>query len=217
MVMIILLGSLFVTIGSVAMAVQNPDQGYIIVKCTVTLSVDVGNDDNADITYTVHLGTHAPGTNLLSGPIPVENDGQGSIVIFNVQRTECYRNRQEDGGGDWESDTGPNAWQWQTTFGAATGPLKACFGVIFSSTTPTDYSWVGDDDVVESQKTYSASANSILTGPHSPYDSAISGTEYNFVSYQEIRNMYVRVKLPDAVADQKPRRITVQVTAAMGF
>jgi hypothetical protein len=212
MLSIILAAGIIFGLTATAMAVQNPDYCYVIVKCTVTLSLDVGNDDVASSTYTVHLGTHAPGTDLLSGPIPVENDGEGSIVKISLQRTKCEINSNDDGTGTWSDDTGVTGWSWSSSF-ANVGTLKACLGVIFSSSTPTDTNWVSDDDIIEDPTYYRKNANSVLTGPHSPYTSALNSNSLNFVAYGEIRNMYVRLKLPTAVADQKPRRITITATA----
>jgi len=212
MLSIILAAGIIFGLTATAMAVQNPDYGYVIVKCTVTLSLDVGNDNDASSIYTVHLGTHAPGTDLLSGAIPVENDGVGSIVKISLQRTACDINSADDGSGTWSTDNGVTKWSWESSNFDNVGTLKACLGVIFSSSTPTNTTWVGNDDIIEEEKYYSKDANSTLTGPHSPYTSALNSTR-NFVAYVETRNMYVRLKLPTAVADQKPRRITIRATA----
>jgi len=202
-------------LSSIVIAVSNPDHCYVLVKCTVTLSLDVGNDTVAPY-YTVSLGTHAAGSWLLSSSITVKNDGNGSIIQVDIYRLACERNASEDGTGAWSADSDAYAWQWQSSTQAAQGALKSWLGVIFSSSPPSnDNTWIGTDDTVESTTTYKAAANSNLTGPHSPYASAISGTTENRWAYPDMRQMYVRVKLPDAVADQKPRRITIRAIASM--
>ncbi|OGS20172.1 MAG: hypothetical protein A2252_11015 [Elusimicrobia bacterium RIFOXYA2_FULL_39_19] len=193
------------------------DTGYVVVKCSGTMSVKVGdidgivNDTSDEITIEAGVATV-----VISSAIAVTNNGTGIITNWTLQVTG---QEQSATVGDWAATDGVYpAW----TYGATKddwGDNKVALTAVFASAQAAEADFA-DGDILDGTGRYFETA-ALTYGPvtgGSQYATAIvSGNNYNMVSPTSVRNLYFRVGTPSAVTDQRYRRIAVRVTAAEGL
>lgn len=200
--------------GVISIAVAaNPDTGYIVVKCTVTISIDVGDNGTAD--YYVWLGTHAPNTTLFTPAIPVRNNSSGALCSWAVSTgtIQKYNKDEYDGTGSWVADDTAFAWQWAD----AAATLKVHARLLFASAftdefTATDR--IGDGN--PQGKPYKPSDGGAFQPTTNAYATAVPGSSDNIVAAGDMRNAYLKIYLPTSVGDQRPRRLPVIMRAFLG-
>ncbi|MCX7716707.1 MAG: hypothetical protein N2Z73_04750, partial [Endomicrobia bacterium] len=120
----------------------NPDYGYVIVKCTAAIAINV-IDESATAYFLVTdlsrgLGLNETHVSITS--ISIQNVGLGSICKWAVYYSTIQRNSLPNGAGTWSTDTddtnnGIKAWTISTDF--SNGLCVMGLRVVFSSRPPT--------------------------------------------------------------------------------
>jgi hypothetical protein len=194
----------------------NPDVGYVIVKCTMTTSIDVLNGTDY---VKINGGTAvAPNELWISSYVAVKNDGAGSITNWRLRiSTQHY----STDGSTWQDTTTANVgWAYGTTLtnnGLNQVVLAAAFAqgpTILS----TDF---GNEDCLLSTNTiYMAGAGSYGPATTAYATDFTSPNSYNMVanvSSNNTRRLFFYMRTPTGITDENYRRFTVMITATIGL
>jgi len=225
MLSIILAAGIIFGLTATAMAVQNPDYGYVIVRCTVTLSVDV--EDNATAYFSTgneperYVISAGLGLDYVStSSITVKNDSVGALCIWNVQVSAIQRANSNI----WESIT---AWNTEPYWTLGTSPdvEQAVLYAVFCSSRPSTGEFESNDILsVGSDKTWKhkSSASDVDLDPTSttsgfqyPQNTRTSGYSNKVTAPGDRRALWFRFLPPTAVRDDNFRRFIIQITAAL--
>ena len=211
-------------ISSKAYAVDN-DNAYVVVKCTVAISVDI--DDSQDV---AGLAGNAPSAIIMSTkPIHVDNTGVGSITHWSL-KIAAAQTYSLDGATGW---TGTDTYNVPWTFGATKtdiGLNQCTLAAVFEKQVPEPTLAGGDfadnDVLTASDQIYERSNGKFGPVAHAYTSDIIAAGDhgYNMVSNPKstlgdgpIRDLYFLMTLPSAVTDSNYRMITVTITAAPGI
>jgi len=224
MLSIILTAGIIFGLTATTMAVQNPDYGYVIVRCTVTLSVDV--EDNATAYFSTGAEPYRYEISAGSGfdyvstsSITVKNDSQGALCIWKVQVSAIQRADSND----WGSI---NAWDPEPYWTLGTSPdvEQAVLYAVFCSSRPSasefesnDILMVGSDKTWRHKTTTDVSLDptSTTSGFQYPQNSKTSGYANKVTAPGDRRALWFRFLPPTAVRDDNFRRFIIQITAAL--
>jgi len=229
MLIYILLGGIMLSfVSSVYSADIDTDYGYVIVKCTVTIDVEVLYDwSTAWFLFEGNLDTGlAPNQYEVSATsIAVKNNSSGAILKYAVSVSSIQRNTQENGLGSWVADTddlynGIKGWNINdedNNDGAGDFALAA----VFKPTKPGSAEFGTEDYFTAINPDLSSRTNfTYKTGNNfdvasGGYSSAMSGSTNNLISPGEIRGLWFKILTPQAVTDQFPRRIIIRVDGTL--
>jgi hypothetical protein len=194
----------------------NPDVGYVIVKCTMTTSIDVLNGtDYVKINGGIAV---APNEIWISSYVAVKNDGTGSITRWSLRiSTQHY----STDGSTWLDTTTSNVgWGYGETLtdnGLNNVVLAAAFAqgpTILS----TDF---GNEDCLLSTNTiYLAGAGAYGPATNAYATDFTSPNSYNMVantSTNNTRRLFFYMRTPTAITDENYRRFTIMITATIGL
>jgi hypothetical protein len=227
MLSIILAAGIIFGLTATAMAVQNPDYGYVIVRCTVTLSVDVEDNATAYFStgnepdrYVISAGLGFDYVSISS--ITIKNDSVGAICkwalqVSTIQYSESYPFTWQ-GDNRWklvetQSDEGIHEAILYGVF-ASSRPSLGEFATVSTFTVGTDKLW----------------AHTITAGSAKSFDpnSTTSGFQYaqpsipgydpgtiKAIKPGDRRALWFRFVPPKAVVDEYYRRFVIQVTASL--
>ncbi|OGS18310.1 MAG: hypothetical protein A3J83_00630 [Elusimicrobia bacterium RIFOXYA2_FULL_40_6] len=198
------------------------DIGYVVVRCTGTLSVMVGNvdgtNDDGDEVNLWDLTTSSPNAVVVSTQIAVTNNGVGVISRWKLAVTG---QQQGTDGVTWAATDGSYpSWGYDGQDTDDCGANKIALKAVFASAQATQSDFNNSEDIVDAgERDYTTAA--LVYGPAtggSQYaTTVVSGNSYNMVAPSSTRNLYFKVRLPSAVTDQRYRRIAVTVTASEGL
>ena len=228
MLTMFILGALILlTTVAVSFAV-NPDFGYVIVRCTVTISVDVEEPDNIAYFGTGDVPQRydvpAGGDYVSISSITVTNDSNGAICKWSLRvSTIQYKVNWNDP--DWLGDP---RWTLNEENEEA-GVHKAVLYAVFATSRPASGEFNSEDRLLISagkiwkhkEGTTDAEFDPTTTGTGLQYTQPdIPG--YNPGAYKAIRPdvdnrkaLWFRLKTPTAVVDEWYRRFVIEVTAAL--
>jgi hypothetical protein len=220
---IFLLLSLMV-LSKTSLFAANPDYGYVIVRCTGTISVDV-LDSNATAWFVVNGSTSAAlsaGQTAVSiGSITVINNGSGIMCKWAVWVASIQKTMD---GSTWQSDDAPGAWDLGSSPGICVARLCGVFATARPASGDFQTSAEGDDYFLNQRNmnvtnsitlnNYTYKTDNSSLGPTNNY----YNSEYNLSSTQVIapgsqRSMYFRIDTPTAILDEYPRRFVIAVKA----
>jgi hypothetical protein len=234
-------GIITLTAGSL-FALREPygsDVGYVIVKCTVTVDVDVlDNWSTAWFIYQGNMnnGLSAGQTDVSVTSITVKNNSSGAIVKYAVLVSSIQRNSATDGSGNWISDdddttAGIKGW-YLSTDGIADSPGEFILWAVFSKNRPNANDFLNNEandqfrvNLANSQpsdsqlRNYTYRSTNGNFGPETPanqYSSALSGSANNLIAPNEERGLWFKITTPASVTDVYPRRISVVVYGGLG-
>jgi hypothetical protein len=205
-----------VTLAATSARAINPDTAFVVVKCTMTTSIDVlSGTDYVKINGGIAV---APNEIWVSSYVAVRNDGTGSITRWSLRiSTQHY----STDGSTWQDTTTANVgWSYGTTL-TNNGLNQMVLAAVFASgitITPGDF---GDEDCVLSTSTiylagastYGPAANAYPTDFTSPNGyNMIANTSANFT-----RRLFFYMRTPTAITDENYRRFTIMITAAIGL
>jgi hypothetical protein len=194
----------------------NPDNAYVVVKCTMTTSIDVLNGTD----YVKINGGTAVGPNevWISSYVAVRNDGTGSITRWSMRiSTQHY----STDGSTWQDTTTANVgWSYGTAL-ANNGLNQAVLAAVFA-TGPTVLSTdFGDEDCLgEASSIYLSGAGVFGPATNGYPTDYTSPSSYNMVANtgsNPTRRLFFYVRTPTAITDENYRRFTVTVTATIGL
>jgi len=230
MLQYLLIGSLILSSALVVYA-QNvdTDYGYVIVKCTVTVDVDV-LDEQATAYFRYEGPYYQLGTNetyVSTTSIKVQNLSGGAILKYAVFVSEIQRNQNDNGSGSWIPDTdnqteGIKGWTLSTD--DTPGICEFVLYAVFANARPSSDDFADANDRLAMFDPDYRSANTYRVGndkfgPETTslqYPTALSGwTGANYIApYPEenyARDLWFKIKTPTAVTDERPRRIVIRV------
>jgi hypothetical protein len=238
---LILSGAMFFVSTSIALAAMDYDIGYVIVRCTVTVDVDV-LDTNATawfVATSTQDCTLSPGQEDVSiTSITVVNLSAGAVlkyavIVDTIQRTEDGANWIADGD---DLNRGIKGW-WLSTRDNKdiTGVGECILAAVFAKARPSisDFGTTteGNDRffyVIPSPSASQLDTYTYKTGganfdPETwglRYPSALGNTSgTNCVSpvrdENNPRNLHFYIKTPVAVTDEFPRRFVIKVYATL--
>jgi hypothetical protein len=215
------------------------DVGYVIVKCTVTVDVDVL--DTWSTAWFISEGNMSSG--LTAGEddvsvtsITVKNNSTGAIVKYAVLVSSIQRNDNVNGTGNWLSDddnliSGIKGW-YLSTDGTADSPGEFILAAVFSKNKPPKNDFTADeanDQFRVNLATFTLTDGHLITYTYKTgglafdpatvtnrYSSAMSGSTNNLVSPGEQRGLWFYIDTPAAVTDTYPRRISIVVYGGLG-
>jgi hypothetical protein len=212
-------------------AATNPDYAYVVVKCTVSLSIQVLATTNYVYLNNCNNGTNgiSAGEAWVSSNVVVANNGSGCIETWTLQVTT---QNVATTLGTW-LDTGTvngMAWTLATnmanTLPSVGGVNQVVLGACFKSAVATtaDFGANGWNLLKwQTPTTWGSGAFDVggtscyqPNGAQYPQDLTI-GTGNNNVAALNNRSLYFYVKAPAAVTDTKYHRFTVTITAAVGL
>jgi len=217
MLSIILAAGIIFGLTATAMAVQNPDYGYVIVKCTVTLSVDVEDNATAYFStgnepdrYVISAGSGFDYVSISS--ITVKNDSHGAICQWALQVSTI----------EYSESWSPPAWNGDNrwTLGDSAGVQQAVLCAVFATSRPVtdDFSVPGDTLSVTTDKIWTHTTKLDPEDTVKRYSSTnpngYNGTN-KVVNPDDRRALWFRFIPPTAVIDEWYRRFTIKVTAAL--
>jgi len=241
MLQYLLIGSLILGSALVVYAQTNidTDEGYVIVRCTVTVDVDV-LDEWATAWFVAkdNYNGLTPGQSYVSvTSITVRNLSSGAILKYAVLVSSIQRNTETNGSGAWISDDdnfaqGIKGWTLDSSSGVCRFVLRA----VFANARPAlgDFG-TGNDDRFQVNLA-GATPNITQRQDHTyktngeMFDPATSGLRYNSIlgnstgvnfippnpetGYE--RGLWFRIDTPTAVTDELPRRIIIRVDGGLG-
>jgi len=235
---LLLSGVMFFVSTSIALAYRDSDIGYVIVRCTVTIDVDV-LDTNATAWF---VATSTQGCTLSPGQedvsitsITVVNISTGAVlkyavIVSTIQRTEDGANWIAD---DDDLNRGIKGWSLSTD-GTLDTVGECILAAVFANARPTisDFGAAQGDDrffhVIPSPSPSQLDMYTYKTGGAN-FDPATGGRRYpsalgntsgtNCVSpvrdENNPRNLHFYIKTPVAVTDEFPRRFVITVYATL--
>jgi|GEM_PF-2462837 hypothetical protein len=235
---LLLSGVMFFVSTSIALAYRDSDIGYVIVRCTVTIDVDV-LDTNATAWF---VATSTQGCTLSPGQedvsitsITVVNISTGAVlkyavIVDTIQRTED--------GANWIADSddlnrGIKGWSLSTD-GNLDTVGECILAAVFANARPPigDFGTSEGNDrffyVIPSPNATQLSTYTYKTGGDNfdpatdtrRYPSALgNGSGTNSVSpvrnANNPRNLHFYIRTPVAVTDEFPRRFVIRVYATL--
>ncbi|MDW8055588.1 MAG: hypothetical protein RMJ13_02640 [Elusimicrobiota bacterium] len=210
---------LVLTSAGIIYAQTATDHCYVIVRCTVTISINI--DDTASL---VHLSTAGPNVFVVSGSsyVTVTNNSSGAICKWRVRvSTQEYTTQDPPSGGWTVPTTGDYYWNLRENGQSAAGDvMTAALLCIFASSATT--SCVSTDfDTDNASDDIIGYSWVILEGAKMKHNSSIppddwpSGGTNADIAAGGIRNLFFGIRYPSAVADEFYRRFTVEVNAAL--
>lgn len=195
------------------------DIGYVVVRCTGTLSVMVGNAvdqaDGGDEVNLWALTTSSPNAVVVSTAIAVSNNGVGLISSWSLQVTG-----QEQGsdGVTWAAtDTAYPAWAYNGLNTGDCGVNAIALKAVFCSAQATQADFDTNDLLDDTGRFYQTAALQYGPATNSIATAVTSAADKNMVSPGQSRNLYFKVRLPSGVSDQRYRKVAVTVTAGEGL
>ena len=234
---LILSGVMFFVSTSIAVP-RDSDIGYVIVRCTVTIDVDV-LDTNATAWF---VATSTQGCTLSPGQedvsitsITVVNISTGAVLKYAVIVDTIQRTQD---GVNWIADSddynnGIKGW-WLSTDGTLDAVGECILAAVFAKARPSinDFGTAQGDDrffyVIPSPSTTQLDTYTYKTGGANfdpatgtlRYPSALGNTSgTNCVSpvrdTNNPRNLHFYIKTPVAVTDEFPRRFVIKVYATL--
>ncbi len=235
---LLLSGVMFFVSTSIALASRDSDIGYVIVRCTVTINVDV-LDTNATAWF---VATSTQGSTLSPGQedvsitsITVVNISTGAVlkyavIVATIQRTEDGANWIADSD---DLDRGIKGWSLSTD-GNLDTVGECILAAVFARERPSisDFGSIEGDDrflyVISSPNTTQLGTYTYKTGganfdPASNtlrYQSALGNTSgTNCVSPvrddNNPRNLHFYIRTPVAITDEFPRRFVIRIYATL--
>jgi len=199
------------------------DNAYVVVRCTVDVSVDVIGTGDAD---TVYMGTWnnphydaGPDSVYVSSYVTVRNTSSGAITKWQLAISTQQQSETPFSGFAATDATYP-AWSYGTAL-TDNGANKVVLAAVFKSTAASAGDFA-DNDVLDATGKYYQTTNLIFGPASDSYASSIaSGSNYNMVNpyngADSERNLYFYVRTPSAVTDMRYRKFTVTVTASLGL
>ena len=234
MLQYLLIGSLILSSALVVYA-QNmdTDYGYVIVKCTVTVNIDV-LDEQATAWFLNQYGGIGTGeTHVSISSITVVNISNGAIVKYAVMVSSIQRNEDSDGSGAWISDDddfdqGIKGW----TLDSSPGICQFVLYAVFANARPASGDFADNDQFTvnlaganptptqRDDHTYKTGGDKYDPATNR-YDSALGNdTGVNFVAPYDMpgyeRGLWFKIITPTAVTDELPRRIIIRVDGGLG-
>ncbi len=200
------------------------DYGYITVRCTATVSIDIYPGTTPD-GYQA-----APGTELLVtsptlagapavvlGSATVKNDSQGAICKWYLKFYQIYNVDRDTQEWVYGSKAGNYSFEWEPDSDLDAEPLQVSLAGLFAPSAP-----VVNDFAVEDLFTNTVTSwKQADTGNYEPADTAdydpnplITITEH-LTSPGDTRGLWFYLKVPTAVGDDDTRRLVIQVSAAL--
>ena len=215
MLTMFILGALILlTTVAVSFAV-NPDFGYVIVRCTVTISVDVEEPDNIAYfgtgdepdRYVISAG---PGFDYVStSSITVKNDSNGAVCQWKLKVSAIHYSVSYPF--DWITDT-----RW--SLGDSPDVEQAVLYAVFATSRPATGEFA-NDDILSTTDAYWTHPTKFdpSTGVPFRYDQHPKFTDYGNKATipGDRRALWFRFIPPTAVIDEYYRRFTIQVTAEL--
>lgn len=200
------------------------DNAYVVVRCTVNVSVDVAptGTDNAWVPYI----NDAPGTGPYNGGVnqiyvstgvAVRNTSSGAITNWTLHlvSTQTY-SATPDIADFANTTTAYPDWTYGNNL-TANGPNKIVIAAVFKSN-PAVLGDYNDLDVLFSTGTVYKTGSADLGPAADEYFGAVaSGNNLNMVAPTDTRNLYFRVLTPSAVTDSMYRKFEVLVKAGLGL
>lgn len=223
---LMLLAASVVGLFAAAAQAAGNDSAYVVVRCTVDVSVDVAptGTDNAWVPYT----GAAPGTGPYNGGVnqiyvstgvAVRNTSSGAITNWRLDliSTQTYSATPDIATFANTTTAYPN-WTYGNNL-TDNGANKIVIAAVFKSAaaTPGDFNNL---DVIFSTGTYYKNGSLDLGPPDNEYTGAVStvgGSELNMVAPTDTRNLYFRVLTPSAVTDAMYRKFEISVVAGLGL
>jgi hypothetical protein len=223
---------LFSAIGlltSTASAATNPDYAYVVVRCTVSLSVQVVSPN-----YYVYTSSQAgagisASDIVVTSNVVVQNNGSGCIETWTLNVTSQDYSTSDNG--PWIANALPAGAPWilstnmANTLPSAAGVNQVVLGACFKSVAavPGDYGPNGFNLLKWfNAQTWLSGGFDIAAGVFQPTSNAypqdfVYGSGNNNISAGSSKNLYFYVKAPTAVTDTNFHRFTVTITAAVGL
>ena len=219
----------FIVISSQKVFAVNPDYGFVIVRCTGTLSIDVLDGNSTawfNLSGSLVEALSANQTAISFGSITVRNDGVGilskwAVWVASIQRTS-------DGGVTWVADSGDGSWSISDS---TAGICRARLSAVFARSRPVADDFLNDygNDVLANLASYNVSGSVLDTytfstgnsrlGPESDgirYVPDYTVGSYHLVAPGSSRGLYFRIETPIAILDEYPRRFVIAVKAQYG-
>lgn len=215
----------------------NPTYGYVIVRCTVTIGINV-IDEAATAYFGAQLSTNSAlscGQDAVSiSSISVQNTGVGSICKWAIWYDQLQRYNPSDGGWVTDTDDTANGIKGWTIVGnsADVGICRMGLWMVFS-TAPAQLS---DFDVtIDSVCAQGPGNASTWKDGNAKYDCKTAARRYpqpsgfdsfatkaipyynaeEVAAWKSGRGMWFRVQTPTAVTDDLPRRVVIKIQAAL--
>ena len=203
------------------------DYAYVIVKCTVSLSVQVVAPSIQVYTSTPNAGAGiSAGQVFVSSYVTVQNNGSGCIETWTLQVSS--QDYCATAGGSYIANDGSGAaWALGSTI-ADNGINKVVLAACFKSADAivTDFSPASNNEnmlkwfvpVTWGSGAFDVGATSCYQPNSNAYtQDYVNGSGHNNVAAGNLRNLFFYVKAPTAVTDQMYHRFMVMVTAAVGL
>ena len=232
-VSILLAAFMVVSLTSLARAYDS-DVGYVVVRCTVTIDVDVL--DTWATAWFISIGSLTSGLSpnqedVSVSSIVVKNQSSGAVLKYAVVAEAIHRST--DSGTSWVADNddlanGIKGWTLSDN-GTNDGIGKFVLAAVFAKSRPaiTDFGTNEYNDQLRklvtsynatdlTDYTYKVDTNFTPADTTKQYPSALgNNTGVNAISPTEDANnprgLWFYIKTPQAVTDEYPRRITIRV------
>jgi len=231
---ILLAAFMVVSLTSLARATRNSDVGYVVVRCTVTIDVDVL--DTWATAWFISIGNLSGGLSpnqedVSVSSIVVKNQSSGAVLKYAVVAEAIHRT--PDNGNSWVPDIDdiPNGIKGWTLSNDGTNDDIGEFvlAAVFAKSRPaiTDFETSEYNDQFRrlvtsynaselTNHTYKVDTNFTPNDPDKRYPSALGNTTgVNAISPRvdanNPRGLWFYIKTPQAVTDEYPRRITIRV------
>ena len=211
---------------STAASAAATDNAYVLVRCTVTISVQVLTNNSTWWAHGSNPYDTSPGFSYESGAssVSIRNNSLGAITKWSLQistiQTKAFSNYSDDLTTGWVADSGDGMWVPGATAGIMTAALSAVFKSQPSSETDYDASTILTLSPQVYQTGNSGNNNFRPLGGNG-YQSAINPatSAANYVSPSgsdstDGRGLHFMLKTPTAVLDQNWRRFVIQVSAS---
>jgi len=202
------------------------DFGYITVRCTATVSVNIYPGDTPDTNSESAPGsqllvtspTYAGAPAVVLGSATVKNDSTGAICIWKLKFAQIFNvDRNEE---EWP--TGTYNFKWQpddTTLNA--GVLKVSLAGLFQSTAPAVSAFQTNDLFTATLTPWKRATNDNFE-PNDECDyedtsplGGITAAEEHLTAPGDTRGLWFYLKVPTGVGDENTRRLVIQVVAAL--